>query len=198
MQGAKVTRFLFPVALCAAFLVSTVPAKADFIASANINAAQELDPITGMPPVSSATGTFSLDYSPATMALTYTLTFSGLTSPTTMAHIHLGPPGLAGAILFPLYDYGMPPSMNVTSNTLSGTLTAANFMPDTVDGIGTFAQAIAAIETGDTYVNIHTTNYPAGEIRGQILATPEPASASLLLLGAGLGAFGLSRRKRTH
>lgn len=200
-------KLVIPAVFSAALIFAAVPARADFMATATLNAAQELNPLTGMPPASSATGTMTLDFISATDTLDYTLTFSGLTSDTTMAHIHLGPPGQSGAPLLMIYDYGMPPSQNMTSDTMSGSLTAMDFMPDSVDGISTFAQAISAIESGNTYVNIHSTNYPAGEIRGQIMITsqtgpggsngvPEPASAGLFALGALLGGFGLLRRRR--
>ena len=198
-------------ALCAALFVCAVPAMADFVGTASLTSSQDLNPLTNSPPVSSATGSFTLDYNSTLNDLTYSLTFSGLTSDATMAHIHLGAPGQTGAILFILFDYGMPPSTATTGETVTGTLTVANFMPDSVDGISTFAQAISAIESGDTYVNVHSTNYPAGEIRGQIInggtggsggasssSAPEPTTASLLLIGGGLGAFGLIRRQRSH
>jgi hypothetical protein len=43
-----------------------------------------------------------------------------------------------------------------------GTFTAAN-----VSGIS-YADLVAAIRAGDTYVNVHTTQFPGGEIRGQL------------------------------
>jgi len=42
------------------------------------------------------------------------------------------------------------------------------------------------LEAGDDYVNIYTSGYPGGEIRGQITLLPEPSSVSLLLVGAGM------------
>jgi hypothetical protein len=57
-----------------------------------------------------------------------------------------------------------------------GTLTAANFTPS--GAITTFAQAVAAIQAGNTYFNIHTAANPGGEVRGQIgvsLAAPAPS-----------------------
>jgi hypothetical protein len=47
------------------------------------------------------------------------------------------------------------------------------------------AGLIAALNSGNTYANIHDSIFPGGEIRGQIaFLTPEPSS--LLLLGTGL------------
>ena len=64
-------------------------------------------------------------------------------------------------------------------------LTPASLIPDPADGINTFAQAVSAIEAGETYFNIHTVAFPGGEIAGQITVVPEPASLTLLTLGLG-------------
>ncbi len=80
-----------------------------FIGVANLSVGQELNRRQRLRPTPETLGTFRLDYNPATSMISYSLTYSGLTSPTTMAHIHFGPPGLTGAPLLTLYDYGMPP-----------------------------------------------------------------------------------------
>jgi hypothetical protein len=130
-----------PILVCSALTIFAAAARADFIGVATLSPTQELDPLTMMPPGSTATGSFRMDYNPATNIINYSLTYSGLTSPTTMAHIHIGPPGLTGAPLLMLYDYGMPPSRSLTANTTTGTLSLNDFMPDSVDGIGTFGHS---------------------------------------------------------
>ncbi len=84
----------------------------------------------------------------------------------TAAHIHEGPVGVNGGIVFPLYMGGPPPFDE--DNPVGDTLT-----PDLTQ--------VAALLAGDYYVNVHTTAFPPGEIRGQVwAATPRHGHHSLL------------------
>jgi hypothetical protein len=81
------------------------------------------------------------------------------------AHIHVGIASVAGGILVSLAPATLPPG--TFSGTLnSGTITAA----DLTNGPVTMASLLALIRNGDTYVNVHTTANPGGEIRGQLVA----------------------------
>jgi hypothetical protein len=160
-------------------------ARSDFIATATLTGDGESN--------SPGTGNGTVTFSTAMDQLTVLLTFSGLTSPTEApagvpgaAHIHFGNPGVEGPILFPFVEpYANNFPVGVTSGTYGTTLTAASLIPDPADGINTFAEAVSAIEAGQTYFNIHTVAFPGGEIRGQITVVPEPASLTLLTLGLG-------------
>jgi hypothetical protein len=95
--------------------------------------------------------------------------------------------------------------LGVTSGTFDNTFDltqASSYNPAfiTAEG-GTVPAAEAALENallaGETYINIHTTNFPNGEIRGFLSAVPEPSTWAMMLLGfAGLAfVFRQSRRK---
>lgn len=130
------------------------------------------------PPVATAaTGKGTVVISADGSTITYLVTYSGLSSTANAAHIHTGAVGVNGGVILPLVPGPSP---------ISGTLTATNF---TASGaVTTFAQAVAAIQAGTTYINIHTAANPGGEIRGQIgvtvtapvptpTPTPEPPTA---------------------
>lgn len=92
------------------------------------------------------------------------------------SHIHCGATGVNGPIGVTLF-MGSPASGRVDGVLATGTITA----PDEGNGCGwaTLSDVLAAIRSGDTYVNVHTNDgvvppdtgpgdFPGGEIRGQI------------------------------
>jgi hypothetical protein len=105
-------------------------------------------------------------------SIDYTLTYSGLTSRVLFAHIHFAERPLNGAVVaFLCGGGGKPPCP--TSGTVTGTITAADVVavPDQNVAAGDFPGLLRIVRSGDAYANVHTMNFPAGEIRGQIPAT---------------------------
>ena len=155
--------------------------------TANLTQANEVPPTP-----SPATGSATVILDPAANTLSVHVTFSGLTSNTTMAHIHccLASLFLSGinvgvATTVPAFP-GFP--LGVTSGTYDHVLdltSASSYNPAfvTMEG-GSVAQAEAAlvngIQNGETYLNVHTTNFPSGEIRGFLVASATPTQLSLL------------------
>ncbi|PWT94235.1 MAG: PEP-CTERM sorting domain-containing protein [Blastocatellia bacterium] len=133
------------------------------------------------------------------------VTFSGLTSNNTAAHIHASTPapftGNAGVATTTPTFTGFPGG--VTAGTYDHTFDmtlATSYNPAfvTANG-GTAASAEAAlfagIIAGRSYLNIHTSNFGGGEIRGFLVAqTPEPAT--MLLFGSGVAGLALKLRRR--
>jgi len=120
--------------------------------------------------------------------LTINLTFSGLIGgPASAAHIHCcAGPGANANVWVPF-----TPFPNATSGTFSTTINLSTFG---FSGGGTEAALIAGMNNGTAYTNIHNATFPGGEIRGQIVATPEPQSLWLLASG-GAAALGFLRRR---
>lgn len=120
---------------------------------------------------SSGSGTFTATLSDDGTSLTYTLSYTGLIG-ASAAHIHLGAPGIAGGVSAFLCGGGGKDACPESSGTVTGTITAANVIGPAGQGIaaGNFAGLIASMRAGVTYVNIHTTAHPGGEIRGAIIS----------------------------
>ena len=129
------------------------------------------------PKLSPSTGHFEATVTGST--LSYTLTYSKLSSPAFMAHIHFGQPAVNGGIF--LWLCGTPgtptagppgtPACPPNGGTVSRSgVTAADIQAVSGQNLsaGDFAGALAIIAAGDAYVNVHTTNFIGGEIRGAV------------------------------
>jgi len=107
--------------------------------------------------------------------ITYRLTYEGLVA-VAQAHIHFGQRHTNGGIsVFLCSNLGNGPAGTQacpdTAGEVSGEIVAVNVIGPAGQGIaaGEFAELLAAIRSGNAYANVHTTAFPGGEIRGQIL-----------------------------
>jgi hypothetical protein len=126
-----------------------------------------------------AGGRFSATINEAGTELTYQLEYFNLEGAVTQAHIHLGQKGVNGGIVVffcsnlgngPAGTQACPPS----PATVTGTIHASDVTGASAQGLGAgelFA-VLRAIRAGVAYANVHTTLFPGGEARGQILFTP--------------------------
>lgn len=90
----------------------------------------------------------------------------------TMAHIHVGASGKNGPVILFLYHmhdplFSSPHGCQLLS---SGILHPADLLPSAANGINNWTDFVNALLAGNTYVNVHTSVNPAGEIRGQLVA----------------------------
>jgi len=146
-----------------------------------------------------------VDYDNFAHTLTVGLTFSGLLGTTTASHIHaataLPGVGTAGVATTTPTFAGFP--LGVTSGTYNNVLDltlASSYNPAyvTANG-GTTASAevalASAMASDRAYLNIHTSAFGGGEIRGFLTPVPEPTTLALVGLG-GLGMAMLARNKK--
>jgi hypothetical protein len=175
------------VALVASLVV---PAHAAVLLwTASLSAGQEFP----TPPASTASGFGTVRYDTDTHVLSLFLEWEGLTGPGMQAHIHCcvaSPPGNAGIALdlwlmdnpqgasgnyFASYDLDLVDPFRAAFTSANGGTTFSAFEA---------LRAALDADEGRAYFNIHTAQYPGGEIRGN-LSVPEPATLGLLALALG-------------
>lgn len=99
------------------------------------------------PNASTATGTATLTFNTTTKIFSVVVNYSGTTA--TIAHIHRGLSGTSGGVVF-----GFP-------NPIASPI---NYASVALDAMQEFE-----LNSNAYYVNIHSTAFPAGEIRGQLI-----------------------------
>ncbi len=160
-------------------------------------------PANASPATGTAVVTMDLDL----ITLDVQFNFSGLTGTTTAAHIH-GPTatagsGTAGVMTITPSFTGFPTGLTSGSYSQTYDLTdSASYNPAFLSANGPLLSDalnafIFAMEDGKAYLNIHTTAFPGGEIRGFLIARPEvvPEPGSVVLIGLCGTALAMRRRR---
>jgi hypothetical protein len=192
-------RNIMRIALAAVFLTMLTSTSHAVIStfSLTLNGANEAPPNA-----STGVGTGSVIMDDNLFLMTVNATFSGLTGTTTASHIHAATAtaftGTAG-VATQLPSFSSFP-LGVTSGTFTQTFNMLNpasynpaFLTANAGNVTTaFGSLLTAMGANKAYLNIHTSAFAGGEIRGFTVA-PEPGTMALFALG-GVGVF-LRRRK---
>jgi hypothetical protein len=130
-------------------------------------------------------GLATFNLSKTGMKINYRVVVDGLTDQAAMAHLHMAPAGQDGPVVVNLTD-------GIDGNVISG-----SFDPTEFEGL------LEAMNAGEIYINVHTAQFPGGEVRGQLMLdrrithdayldvaqeSPEPMGAD----GNGLAIVGLN------
>lgn len=145
----------------------------------------------GGSPIASGSGTAHGSFDTDTNVLTWVIDFSGLSAGVTVAHFH-GPsagPGTNAAV-----TVEVPTLPGTVPGVTAGSIIGSEDL-DNLAGAATVAAWKEHFKAGLLYINVHTTNFRGGEIRGQV-SLPAPASAALL--GLGVAGLAVSRRTRNN
>lgn len=123
-----------------------------------------------------ATGQAIFQLSKDGTALSYKLIVANIEN-VTMAHIHVAPVGVNGGVVVWLYPSTPPPSLipGTTNGILAeGVITTADLRGSLMGK--NLSDLLDLMVAGQTYVNVHTTQNPGGEIRGQIMGNVKETS----------------------
>lgn len=144
-----------------------------------IDVAQEV-PAPTIPSGFSPSGTGLVTLDTDTNELTFEITYQGLTGDIVSPGAHIHGPAAAGSTAGVFVFLAGGTSGNPLPQPPSGVLTGSAILTDTQE---------QWVLDGLAYVNIHTAQNGAGEIRGQVV--PEPATIGLL----GLAGLAVLRRR---
>lgn len=126
-----------------------------------------------------AKGKFRAKIDKKSALIEYELSYQDLVGAVTQVHIHFGQVSTVGGIVVWLCQIpGTPAPAAVAaltpfcppSGTVLGTITPVQVITVTGQGIlaGEFDELVDAIRAGATYANVHSTEFPPGEVRDQI------------------------------
>jgi CHRD domain-containing protein len=137
---------------------------------------EETAPAGGGAVSTTGNGTFTARISNDESQIEWQLTYNDLEGAVQQAHIHFGQKAITGPIsVFLCTNLGNGPAGTqpcpAPPATISGTITAAdvtNLANERGISAGELDELLKAMRAGATYVNVHSTRWPGGEIRSQI------------------------------
>jgi hypothetical protein len=153
--------------------------------SARLSGYNEVHFIAGTPALrgaisTQARGSFRAVIDDRAETIHYELSFEGLESDVTQAHIHFGQRHTVGGIVVWLCQTAGTPAPAAAAstplcggpraNTVTGTIVPAQVLTAAGQGIdaGQFDEVVRAIRAGRVYANVHSATFGSGEIRGQL------------------------------
>lgn len=118
--------------------------------------------------VTGSAGTATVSLNQATNVISFRLDIYNMPVGTTAAHFHVGASGVAGPVVV-----NLPVQLTISNDyAIVGTASATDLVQRTAQGIASWEDFVQALLLGNMYLNVHSTNNPGGEIRGQVVRVP--------------------------
>ncbi|WP_203337740.1 CHRD domain-containing protein [Nocardioides limicola] len=159
----SIPRFFFAVLLVLGLSLTGAASASPGHYTAHLSGGEEVAPVD-----TRATGQTTFRLNADGTELSYRLIVANIEN-VTQAHIHLAPAGVNGPVVAWLYPASSPaqPIPGRSNGVLAtGVITSANLVGPLAGH--DLSDLIEHLEAGNAYVNVHTSQYPGGEIRGQI------------------------------
>lgn len=146
-----------------AVLVSTQAQAQTLNFSASLSGSNEVPGVS-----TGSAGTVTVSLNQATGVVTYRIDVFNMPVGTTAAHFHVGGVGVSGPVVI-----NFTVITNISNDFgITGTASATDLVPRAAQGINSWEDFTQALQLGNIYVNVHSTNNPGGEIRGQVVRVP--------------------------
>ena len=154
---------LFRSALAALFVLSTASqAQAQTVTlTAQLNGGNEVPGV-----VTGSAGTATVTWNTATKAGTYRVDVYNMPVGTTASHIHVGAVGVGGPVVI---NFTVPAGGISNDFGLAGTFTCTDVVVRAAQGINSCEDFEQSLLLNNSYVNVHSTANPGGEVRGQLI-----------------------------
>jgi CHRD domain len=146
MWSAMSRRTVFALTGAACFALAASASATDMSFKVQLSGGQQVPPV-----MTPAKGTADLTFDPSTRMVKWHITYSDVSSAITMAHFHDGAMGKNGPVKIWLTKKG-----SAVSSPIDGEATLS-------------PEEAKQFEAGDWYINVHSKDHPAGEIRGQVV-----------------------------
>lgn len=153
----------FSVALAGLFvlLVSAAQAQAQVVTfNAALDGGNEVPAV-----VTGSAGTAVVTWNTTTKTGTYRVEVYNMPVGTTASHIHVGADNVGGPVVI---NFTVPAGGISNDFALSGTFACSDVVARAAQGINSCEDFEQALLLGNTYVNVHSTANPGGEVRGQL------------------------------
>ena len=138
------------------------------------------------PQVTDATGLLAVSLNPDGASLHYRLSVNNIDN-LVAAHLHLGLPGENGPVVVPLLGEGAPGGTTPPPGMASGVIAEGDISAGSLTGPLAGTPLVVLLElmrSGAIYANVHSTDFPEGEMRGQVEGVgPDPRAGVELLQG---------------
>jgi hypothetical protein len=153
-MSARLIALTSSVLVLAAWIGRPTPAPKSMTYLAHMTGAQET-------PANNAKGTGNGTLTIDGTKMSFKIEVKDLSGAPTAAHIHVGAAGVAGG---PVYTFALKSDAGKSGTIAEGSV---DLMKDVSSGV-TGDSLKVLLNTGKAYVNVHTGNFPGGEIRGQL------------------------------
>jgi hypothetical protein len=161
-EFSKMRRLSLALAGLFVLFVSATQAQAQNITfNANLSGGNEVPAV-----VTGSAGTAVVTWNTATRTGTYRVEVYNMPVGTTASHIHVGADNVGGPVVI---NFTVPAGGISNDYALTGTFACSDVVARAAQGINSCDDFEQALLLNNTYVNVHSTANPGGEIRGQLI-----------------------------